>query len=135
MAIQRINPDGLFELDAFSQVVTAPADGRIAFIAGQGAFDADFQLVGPGDLHAQTVQALKNLRTALEAVGGSPADIVSSNMYIVEIDAEKVASFGRAMAEALDGEPFPPNASTMIGVQGLAMQGMLVEISAVAVIG
>jgi enamine deaminase RidA (YjgF/YER057c/UK114 family) len=132
MTIERINPDGLFKLDAFSQITTAPGGGRIAFIAGQGAFDADFKLVGPGDLHAQVVQAFKNLRTAVEAVGGSIDHIVSTNMYIVGIDAGKVEIFGRAMAEALDGQPFPPNASTMIGVQGLAMEGMLVEISAVA---
>jgi len=134
MTIERINPDGLFKLDAFTQIVTAPAAGRIAYIAGQAGFDAEFNLVGAGDLHAQTVQAFKNLRTAVTAIGGSVDQIVSSNMYIVEIDAEKVATFGRAMAEALDGEPFPPNASTMLGVQGLAMDGMLVEISAVALI-
>ncbi|MEE2663416.1 MAG: RidA family protein [Myxococcota bacterium] len=132
MGIERINPDGLFELEAFSQIVTSSGGGRIAFIAGQGAFDADFNLVGPGDLYAQVVQAFRNLRTAVEAIGGSIDHIVSTNMYIVEIDAEKVAIFGRAMAEALDGQPIPPNASTMIGVQGLAMDGMLVEISAVA---
>ena len=34
----------------------------------------------------------------------------------------------------LDGEPFPPNAATMVGVQGLAMDGMLVEVSAVAML-
>ena len=134
MQIERINPDGLFVLDAFSQVVRASGGGQIAFIAGQGAFDASFNLVGPGDLHAQVVQALKNLRTAVEAIGGSVDQIVSTTMYVVEIDAGKVETFGRAMAEALDGKPFPPNASTMIGVQGLAMEGMLVEISAVAVI-
>ncbi len=134
MGIERINPDGLFKLEAFSQIVTATGGGQIAFIAGQGAFDADFNLVGPGDLHAQAVQAFKNLRTAVEAIGGSIDHIVSTNMYIVGIDAEKVGLFGRAMAEALDGQPVPPNASTMIGVQGLAMEGMLVEISAVAVL-
>ncbi len=53
-------------------------------------------------------------------------------MYIVELTPEKVDTFARAMAEALDGKPFPPNASSMIGVQGLAAEGMLVEISAVA---
>jgi len=134
MGIERINPDGLFTLDVMSQVVTASGGDRIAFIAGQGAFDAGFNLVGPGDLYAQVVQAVGNLRTAVEAVGGSIDHIVSTNMYIVEIDAEKVAIFGRAMAAALDGQSIPPSASTMIGVQGLAMDGMLVEISAVAVL-
>jgi enamine deaminase RidA (YjgF/YER057c/UK114 family) len=134
MKIERINPEGLFELDAFSQIVTASGGGRIAFIAGQGAFDAEFQLVGAGDLHAQTVQAFKNLRTAVEAIGGRVDQIVSSTLYIVGLDAKKVEIFTGAMAEALDGKPFPPNASSMIGVQGLAMEGMLVEISAVAVL-
>jgi len=135
MEIERINPDGLFELDAFSQIVTARGGGRLAFIAGQGAFDADFNLVGSGDLYAQTVQALRNLRTAVEAIGGSVEQIVSTHIYIVGIDAETVGVFGRAAAEALDGKRFPQNASTMIGVQGLAMEGMLVEISAVAALG
>jgi enamine deaminase RidA (YjgF/YER057c/UK114 family) len=70
----------------------------------------------------------------VESLGGRVEDIVSTTMYVVEISPEKVAIFGRAMAEALDGKPFPPNASSMIGVQGLAAEGMLVEISAVAVL-
>lgn len=135
MSIERINPKGLFELEAFTQVVTASGTGRIAFIAGQGAFDADFALVGPGDLHAQTLQAFRNLRTAVEALGGGVEDIVSSTIYLVGIDAQAVETFSRAMGEALDGKAFPPNASTMVGVQGLALEGMLVEISALAVVG
>ncbi len=134
MGIERIDPAGLFRLDSFCQVVTASGRSRIAFIAGQGAFDAELQLVGPGDLHAQTLQAFRNLRRAVESLGGSVDDIVSSQMFIVGIDAEKVGIFGRAMAVALDGRPFPPNAATMVGVQGLALEGMLVEISAVAVL-
>ena len=134
MEIERRNPDGLFKLDAFTQIVTAQSADKFAFIAGQGAFDAQFELIGPGDLHAQTVQAFRNLRTAVESLGGGVDQIVSTTMYIVEITPEKVEIFGRAMAEALDGKPFPPNASSMIGVQGLAAPGMLVEISAVAVL-
>lgn len=132
MDIERINPDGLFKLDAFSQLVVARGARRIVHIAGQGGFDSSFALVGPGDLFAQTVQAFRNLRTAVESIGGSVDQIVSSNMYIVDMTPEKVGVFGRAMSQALDGEPFPPNASTMIGVQALAMEGMLVEVSAVA---
>jgi len=134
MATQRLNPDGLFALDAFSQIVTAESSGKIAYIAGQGAFDANFKLVGPGDLHAQTLQAFRNLRIAVESLGAQVDHIVSTTMYIVDLTPEKVEIFSRAMSEALDGEAFPPNASSMIGVQGLAADGMLVEISAVAVL-
>jgi 2-iminobutanoate/2-iminopropanoate deaminase len=133
MEIERINPKGLFVLDAFTQIVRTKG-GRLAFIAGQGAFDENFKLIGAGDLHAQVVQAFRNLRTAVESIGGKVEQIVSTNMYIVGMDAKKVEIFGRAMAVALDGKPFPPNASTMIGVQSLAGEGMLVEISGFAVL-
>ena len=132
MEIERINPDALFKLDAFTQIVTTSNARRVAYIAGQGAFDANFTLVGPGDLHAQTVQAFRNLRAAVESLGGTVDQIVSTTMFIVDLTPEKVEIFSRAMGEALDGQPFPPNASSMIGVQGLAADGMLVEISAVA---
>ncbi|MBP8307401.1 MAG: RidA family protein, partial [Burkholderiaceae bacterium] len=66
--VERINPPGLFELEGFSQVVLARG-GRTAYIAGQGPFDAGMNLIGRGDLHAQTVQAFRNLRTALQALG------------------------------------------------------------------
>lgn len=133
MEIERINPKGLFVLDAFSQVVRTRG-GRLAFIAGQGAFDEKFKLIGEGDLHAQVVQAFRNLRTAVESIGGKVEQIVSTNMYIVGLDAKKVETFGRAMAVALEGKPFPPNASTMIGVQSLAGESMLVEISGFAIV-
>ncbi len=134
MKVERVNPKDLFVLDAFTQIVTTESAKRVAYIAGQGGFDADFKLIGPGDLHAQTVQAFRNLKTAVESVGGVVENIVSTIMYIVELTPEKVDIFGRAMSEALDGQPFPANASSMIGVQGLAGKGMLVEISAVAVL-
>lgn len=132
MKIERVNPDGLFALDAFTQIVTTVGVGKVAYIAGQGGFDANFKLTGTGDLHAQTVQAFRNLRTAVQSLGGEVGNIVSTTMYLVDLTPEKVEIFSKAMAVALDGEPFPPNASSMIGVQGLAAPGMLVEISAVA---
>jgi len=54
-------------------------------------------------------------------------------MYVVGMNEKSVGEFTSAMAKALDGQPFPPNASSMIGVESLAMAGMLVEISAIAV--
>ena len=134
MAIRHVNPDGLFKLpQAFSQVVTTDA-GRLVFVAGQGSFDADMKLVGAGDYEAQAKQAFQNLRTALAAVGARPEQVVSSTMFVVNLHPEALDAFARGMNEALDGKPFPPNASTLVGVQSLAFPGMLVEICATAVV-
>ena len=134
MTIRHVNPDGLFRMpEAFSQVVTTPP-GKLVFVAGQGSFDAHMKLVGHGDHEAQARQAFRNLRTALEAVGAAPEHVVSSTMYVVDLDSDSLAAFARGMNDALDGRPFPPNASTLVGVQSLAYPEMLVEISAIAVL-
>ena len=134
MSIERIDPDGLFQMDGFSQVVTVPAGSRLAFIAGQGAFDEKMQLVGAGDLEAQTVQALTNLRIAVEAVGSRADQIVSSTVHVVGLDGEAVGALARGLARGLDGKPFPKHAMSVIGTTGLAMDGMLIEIVATAAI-
>lgn len=132
-SVEHVNPPGLFQLKGFSQIVIA-SGARTAYIAGQGPFDERMNLIGPGDLHAQTVQAFRNLRTALAAVGATPEQVVSSTMYVVGLDDTRAAEFVRAMNVALDGQPFPPNASSLIGVARLGHPEMLVEISAIAVL-
>ncbi len=133
MNIQHVNPKGLLSLPEYTQVVVS-SPGRIAFIAGQGAFDQDFNLIGGDDLHAQTIQAFVNLRTALAGVGASPAHVLSSTIYVVDLDEAKTETFVAAMKTALDGQPFPPNASTLVGVTRLGHPQMLIEISAVAAV-
>ena len=134
MPIRHVNPDGLLAMpEAFSQVVTA-TPGKLVFVAGQGAFDADRKIVGPGDYCEQTKQAFRNLRTALAAVGAAPEHVVSSTMYVRDLHPEALLAFVRGMDEALDGKPFPPTASTVVGVQSLGYPEMLVEVSAIAVL-
>lgn len=133
MSIEHVQPSGLFQAEGFSQVVVGTSR-RLAFIAGQGAYDAQFQLVGRGDHFAQAVQAFRNLAKALEALGAGPEKIVSSTMYVVGLTPEVLGRFTSAMSQALDGRPFPPNASTLVGVEKLAFPEMLVEISAIALL-
>ena len=132
MNIEHIQPRGLFQAEGMSHVVVAT--GRTAYIAGQGAYDEQFQLVGRGDLFKQALQAFSNLRIALQAVGATPQSVVSSTIYIVDLTPEKTELLVRAMGQALDGEPFPPNAATLVGVTQLAYPEMLIEISAIAVL-
>ena len=133
MSIEHIQPGGLFQAEGMSHVVIG--EGRMAFIAGQGSYDENFQLVGPGDYRAQTLQAFRNLTLALAAAGAGPEQVVSSTMYVVGLDAAVTEIFVEAMSEALDGHPFPPHASSLVGVAQLAYPEMLVEISAIAVLG
>ena len=131
--IEHLSPPGLFRLEGRFQVVVS-SGARTAYIAGQGPFDETMQLIGRGDFHAQTVQAFHNLRLCLAALEVGPERVVSSTIYVVDLDDARVEQFVAAMNVALDGKPFPPNASSLIGVARLGMPDMLVEIAAVAVL-
>ncbi len=133
MKIEHINPEGLLEPQGYSHVVTATA-GKTVYIAGQGAMDKDWKIVGAGDHYEQTKQAFKNLMTALKAAGATPKDIVKCTIYVVGLDEDAVNKFTRGMSAALDGELLPPTASTLVGVERLFLEEMLIEVDAIAVI-
>jgi len=132
MQHQHVNPAGLLKLDGFTQVVVASGK-RTAYIAGQVAVDEHMNLTGKGDYFEQSVSALRNLATAVKAVGGTPEQIVTSTVYLKELTLEVTGLFTRALAVALDGAAFPAHAFSLIGVHSLASPDLLVEISAVAV--
>jgi enamine deaminase RidA (YjgF/YER057c/UK114 family) len=134
MAHDYIQPPDLFDSRSFgfSQVVKATA-GRTIFLAGQGAFDAKFDLVGDGDVGAQAACALNNIAIALEAAAAKPADLTSLRIYVVNCKPEDASTIGAALGAFFGAGPCP--AQTLIGVQALGMPGMLIEIEATAVVG
>ncbi|MEM8854617.1 MAG: RidA family protein [Pseudomonadota bacterium] len=129
----RINPPELYNAvqHGFSHASESGA-GRTIHCAGQVAWDKDGNIVGPGDLAAQTRQALANLKAVLAAGGATPADIVRIRTYVVDHTPEKLAPVGTALAEFWGDVTPSPN--TWIGVQALALPDFLVEIEATAVV-
>ena len=133
MPKQYVNPDGVFPSlpHGFSQVVIASGK-KMVFVSGQTAWDARKNIVGGDSVLEQARQALRNLKTAIEAAGGTLKDIVALRIYVVDYQAESGTAVGTVLREFFSQENSP--ASTWIGVSALAVSEFLIEIEATAVL-
>src|SRR5215831_10701576 len=119
-----LNPGGLHRNPAFSNVAVVSGSVRTIYIGGQDAVDAEGNIVGIGDIAAQTEQVLRNVRTALAAAGAGPEHVVKWTVLIVEGQDFRpgYAAFQRAWGD----RPNPPVITAAI-VKGLARPEFLVE--------
>lgn len=127
-----INPPGLYDPtpNGYSHVATVAAGARLVLLAGQGGENEAGEL--SPDFGTQVRQAFANLLTALAAAGAGPADIARLTVLIVDHTEARLHVLGEELERALGSGQKP--ACTLIPVPRLALDGMLFEVEATAVL-
>lgn len=113
----------------FSQAIEIEAKGKLVFISGMTARRPDGSIAGIGDIEAQTRQVCENIKSAVEAAGGTMEDICRVDVYVRNIEHfDKIHKVRREYFKA------PAPASTMVEVTKMVSPEYLIEINAIAVV-
>jgi enamine deaminase RidA (YjgF/YER057c/UK114 family) len=130
-SVQHLQPAGLPNNPSFTNVIVVTGPVKTIYIGGQDAVDASGQIVGKGDIKAQTEQVFENLQTALAAAGADLEHVVKWNIYIVQ---GQPIQAGFEVFQRVWGRRQNPPTITGVFVAELANPDFLVEIDAVAVV-
>lgn len=129
--VEYLNPDGLFQSPAFTQGVVVTGPVKTIYVGGQNAVDAKGEIVGKGDIAAQSEQALKNVGVVVEAAGAEWENVIKMNIYVAQ--GQSVQKGYEAFQKVWGKHPNPP-AITVAVVASFANPEFLVEIEAIAVV-
>lgn len=128
-----INPTQLYNSTdyGFSHAVQQHR-GQTIHLAGQVAWDKNYQLVGGDSITGQAKQILSNIKQVLAEVGAGPENVVRLRTYLVNHTTEDMMELSEMITDFYEGHP--PAANTMLGVTQLALPDFRVEIEGIAVI-
>ena len=103
--------------------------GDIVYVSGTTGTDPSGKVLAPGDMYAQSVQAIRNIESALKRLGLGLEYVVRTRIYVTKIDRwEEVAK----VHGQFFGQIHP--ATALVGVTRLLDPEMIVEIEAVAIL-
>ena len=130
MKKQQISSDRIRQPSGhFSQAIAVEAKGRLVFLSGMTARRPDGTIAGIGDIEAQTRQVCENLKSAIEAAGGTLDDICRVDVYVRNMEHfDKIHKVRREYFK----QPAP--ASTMVEIAKMTSPEYLIEINAIAVV-
>ena len=127
--LEKSNPRGLSrpQPGTYTHVVKS---GKLLFIAGQTAVDANGKVVGPG-MKEQTEQVFANLAAALKAHGADFSHVAKTTTFVTSIAEFRSPEVAAVRAKYVGANP---PANTLVQIQQLADPAYKVEIEAIAVL-
>jgi enamine deaminase RidA (YjgF/YER057c/UK114 family) len=132
-AFRIFNPDTMAKPTAGYSQVAEVRSGKLVYIAGQVALDKAGNLVGKEDFRAQVQQVFENLKSGVEASGGTFRDVVKLNFYCAEsVDPAQIPAV-REIRDKYVNTANPPT-STFVVVKRLVKPEWMIEVEAVAVV-
>ena len=132
MEKNNINPPELARPSGFTHGILTTG-GRLLFLSGQTASDANGQIVAPGNLVAQYEQVLHNLKAVVEMAGGTMQDIVQITIFVQNRDEylAHLKELGK-VHQALFGRYYP--ATALLEISRFFQDEALIEIQGIAVL-
>ena len=132
MSFTFINPESLGAPRGYSNGVLTEAGGRLLFIAGQIAWDAQQQIVSD-DLVEQFDRALENLIAVVEEAGGRREQVARLIIYVTNKSEyrARVKEIGESYRRRM-GKHFP--AMVLVEIRSLLEDRAKIEIEGVAVV-
>ena len=123
-----VSPDLSTPAGIMSHGIKAQA-GNMVFVSGQVSRNGQGEIVGKGDIEAQTRQVLENVKSVLTAGGATMEDVVKVTVFVTDVG--DYAAIHKVRGEYFKND-YP--ASTMVEVAALVNPDLMIEIEAIAVI-
>ena len=127
------NPKELSIPRFYTHTVSVEGAEKLVTISGQVSWDASGNVVGKGDMRAQSEQVFRNVTAALQAAGAGWDDVIKMNGYMVGMHAERVNVYREVRSRFLKAGALP--ASTLVGVERLVDPDLMLEVEVVAALG
>jgi len=129
--VEHINPSEMTVNPAFTQVITVTGPVKTVYIGAQTSVDGNRNIVGKGDIGAQTEQICRNIDFCLEAAGARKEHLISWNIYVAE--GQDMRPAFEAGMRWLDRST-PPPLNNVMYVSGFLPADFLISIEAIAVV-
>jgi enamine deaminase RidA (YjgF/YER057c/UK114 family) len=130
MRRQNLNPKELFDPGIFTHAIALSGPATLVYVSGQVSYDRGGAVVGKGDIRAQSEQVFESLAQALRAAGAGWKDVIKMNGYMVGMTPQALAIYREVRARFVDPKHLP--ASTLVGVERLVHEDLLLEVEVIA---